>query len=160
MIVEERFRIAAPPQEVWDFFLDVPRSAQCMPGVDHVEPIDEHSYRGQVQVKVGPIKARFSMEVALDDVVPPKHARFTARGTDRSTSSLVSGQAILAIAPIEADRAEIGLTIDVAIRGPLGRFGQPVIRDTVRKMTEQFLDCAEQSLRGARISSDGGSARA
>jgi len=146
VIVEERFSVAAPPERVWEFFLDVPRAAACMPGVERVEAVDERTYRGQIQVRIGPMRANFTMDVTIEELRPPAAMRLSARGTDRGTSSLVEAKSSVGILPGEGDRSEVALAIDVAIRGPLGRFGQVVIRDTVRKMTEQFLACAERSI--------------
>lgn len=146
MIVEERFSVAASPEQVWQFFLDVPRAARCMPGVERVETIDERRYRGQLQVRIGPMKAGFAMEAILEELQPPETIRLVARGTDRGTSSLLDARATITIRPTAEGRSEVGLSTDLGIRGPLGRFGQVVIRDTVRRLTEQFLACAEQQL--------------
>jgi carbon monoxide dehydrogenase subunit G len=144
MIVEERFAIGAPPDDVWRFFLDVPRAATCMPGVERVEQIDERNYRGNIQVKIGPLKAGFTMDVAFDDLRPPEQIRVSARGADRGTSSTVDAKATIVIQPGDERRSDVTLTVDLALRGPLGRFGQVIIQDTVRKLTAQFVACAEQ----------------
>jgi carbon monoxide dehydrogenase subunit G len=146
VIVEERFRVAAPTERVWSFFLDVPRAAACMPGVEQVEPIDERSYRGKLQVRVGPLKASFAMEVTIAEIRPPELIRVSARGADRATSNLVDARAEVTIQPSVESGSDVTLSIDAAIRGPLGRFGQVIIRDTVRKLTEQFLACVEATI--------------
>jgi uncharacterized protein len=148
VIVEEWFAVRAPAERVWQFFLDVPRAATCMPGVEQVEPIDERSYRGRLQVRVGPLKASFAMEVTIEEIRPPEFIQISARGADRATSNLVEARATVRIQPSSTEGSDVDLTIDTAIRGPLGRFGQVVIRDTVRKLTEQFLICVERELLG------------
>jgi carbon monoxide dehydrogenase subunit G len=145
VIVEERFAIKAPAERVWQLFLDVPRAAACMPGVEQVEPIDERHYRGKLQVRVGPLKASFLMEVTIEEMRPSELIRMSARGADRATSNLVEARATVRVQPATKGSV-VELAIDTAIRGPLGRFGQVVIRDTVRKLTEQFLACVEREL--------------
>jgi carbon monoxide dehydrogenase subunit G len=145
LIVKERFAIKAPAERVWSFFLDVPRAAACMPGVEQVESIDERHYRGKLQVRVGPLKASFLMEVTIEDLRPPDLFQLSARGADRATSNLVEARVMVRVQP-KAEGSGVELTIDTAIRGPLGRFGQVVIRDTVRKLTEQFLACVEREI--------------
>ena len=148
MIIEERFTIAAPVADVWAFFLDVPRSSACMPGVDGVEPVDGRgqNYRGRIQVKVGPLRAGFAMEVELAEARPPEHLALVARGTDRGTSSMVQANVTVRLAPASERGTEVAYAMELAIRGALGRFGQTVIRDTARKMSEQFVACAERAL--------------
>jgi carbon monoxide dehydrogenase subunit G len=138
--------VVAPPERVWSFFLDVPRAAACMPGVEQVEAIDECHYRGKLQVRVGPLKASFGMEVTIEEFRSPNLIRVSARGADRATSNLVEARATITIQPSAEGGSDVALSIDAAIRGPLGRFGQVVIRDTVGKLTEQFLACVEASI--------------
>lgn len=146
MIIEERFSIQAPLQHVWDFFLDVPRSSACMPGVTDVEQVDERSYRGRVQVRLGPLKAGFTMMVDLEEVVERERIALAAKGSDRGTSSLVQARITANLTPEGPARTAVSYAMDVSVRGPLGRFGQTVMRDTARSMTEQFIECVERRL--------------
>jgi len=148
VIIDERFAIAAPIEDVWAFFLDVPRAAACMPGVADIAPADDQgrTYRGRIQVKVGPLKAGFAMDVELTDTQPPERLALVARGTDRGTSSMVQATVTLRLTSSGDDATDVAYQMDLAIRGPLGRFGQTVIRDTARKMSDQFVACAERAL--------------
>ncbi len=146
MIVEERFAVAAPPEQLWGFFLDVPRAAACMPGVERIESIDDRTYRGQIEVKVGPLKASFQMDVTIEELQSPETIRVSLRGADRRAGSFVDGRATIVIHPREVAHSAVTMVIDVGIRGPLGRFGQVIIRDTVRKLTEQFFACVERGM--------------
>ena len=148
MIIDERFTIAAPVTEVWAFFLDVPRSAACMPGVSGVEPAgdDARTYRGRIDVKVGPLKAGFAMEVELTVRQPTERLALVARGSDRGAGGMVQANVTVALTPTSETATDVAYRMDLSIRGPLGRFGQTVIRDTARKMSGQFVACAERSL--------------
>ena len=146
MIIGERFTVAAPREEVWAFFLDVPRSSACMPGVDGVEQVDERSYRGRIQVRVGPLKAGFAMTVTIDEAAPPDRLALTAKGNDRGTSSMVQAAVTAALAEAADGGTAVAYEMDLSIRGALGRFGQTVIQDTARKMSQQFVACLERSL--------------
>lgn len=145
MIIGERFTVAAPREEVWAFFLDVPRSSACMPGVDGVEQVADLHYQGRIQIKVGPLKAGFAMSVTIDETAPPARLVLTARGNDRGTGSMV--QATVTATLVEAGGGtDVAYEMDLSIRGALGRFGQTVIQDTAKKMSRQFVTCLERSL--------------
>ena len=148
MIIEERFAITAPIADVWAFVLDVPRSSACMPGVTDVVPAgdDGRAYRGRIQVKVGPFKAGFAMDVEIAATEPPARLALVARGTDRGTSSMVQANVTVHLSATAETTTDVAYQMDLAIRGPLGRFGQTIIRDTARKMSEQFVACAERAL--------------
>jgi carbon monoxide dehydrogenase subunit G len=145
VIIRERFAAPAPREQVWAYFLDVPRSSACMPGVEAVEQVGERAYRGRVQVKVGPLRAGFAMNVAIDETAPPERIVLSARGADRA-GSMVQATVTATLAEATAESTSVDYEMDLAIRGPLGRFGQTVIQDTARKMSQQFVACLERSL--------------
>ncbi len=145
MIIRERFAVPAPRDEVWAFFLDVPRSSACMPGVDGIEQVHERTYRGRVQVKVGPLRAGFAMTVAIEEADPPARLVLSVRGSDRG-GSMVQATVTATLAETPPGTTEVDYEMDLAIRGPLGRFGQTVIQDTARKMSQQFVACLGRSL--------------
>ena len=116
-----------------------------MPGVEGIEQVDERTYRGRVQVKVGPLRAGFAMTVAIDDPDPPARLVLSARGSDRG-GSMVQATVTATLAETPAGTTDVGYEMDLAIRGPLGRFGQTVIQDTARKMSQEFVACLERSM--------------
>ena len=59
----QEFEVRTSRQALWDFLLDVDRVAACMPGVEHVERVDDETYQARMNVKVGPIKA--ALEAAV-----------------------------------------------------------------------------------------------
>ena len=145
MIVRERFTVPARRDNVWALLLDVPRSSACMPGVRDVEPVDDRSYRGRIEVKVGPLRAGFAMTVVIAETAPPERIVLTARGQDRGGSAVQAGITATLAEPA-AGTTEVAYEMDLAVRGPLGRFGQTLVQDTARAMTRQFVACLERAL--------------
>ena len=43
--IRQQFSVNAAPTAVWDFLQDGEAVGKCMPGVQHVERMDDHSYR-------------------------------------------------------------------------------------------------------------------
>ncbi|GBD17235.1 hypothetical protein HRbin26_02154 [bacterium HR26] len=145
MIISQEFTLNAPRVRVWDFFLDVPRSSACMAGVEDVTQVDEKTYRGRIQVKIGPLRAGFSVTVELSEVQPPERLVLLVQGDDRATGSLVRAVVSALLQP-QGGRTLVSYQMDLSIRGALGRFGGTVIQDVARKMTAQFVECVERSL--------------
>lgn len=143
MIIEDTFEIAASAQEVWDLLIDIPAISACIPGAEQVEQEEENTFSGVLVVKVGPIKAKFEMNGALIDVDPPHQLTAKAQGKDKKTSTMVSTTFTATLTEIEPDRTEIHHKTDVAIRGRLGQFGQGVIRETAKELTQVFVSCLE-----------------
>lgn len=146
MIIEDRFTIGAPVEDTWHFLLDIPRVSQCIPGAQDIEQVDDETYKGALVVKVGPIGANFSGQVQLVDLDPPHSMKATARGKDRATSSMASIDFSAALAPLDGGETEVTFHVDVSIRGRLGQFGQGVMRETARQLTQVFAECVQARL--------------
>lgn len=146
MIIEDKFVISASQQDVWDFLLDIPKVSTCVPGAEKVEQVDDNTFAGTLTVKVGPIKANFSGQATLTDLTPPESLTATAQGKDKTTSSMVSATFTANLTEIEPGQTEVAFKIDVAIRGRLGQFGQAVIRETSKQITQIFVNCVQTKI--------------
>src|SRR5262249_59437621 len=62
--------IAVERERLWEFLMDVPRVARCVPGVETVEAVDADAYRGRLGVRIGPIRLSLDGTVALEERDP------------------------------------------------------------------------------------------
>ena len=60
MLIENKFEVAAPVDEVWKYITDVPRLAPCLPGAELTEVVGDGTYKGKVTTKMGPVSLRFA----------------------------------------------------------------------------------------------------
>ena len=60
MQIENEFEVAAPPERVFEFLLDVNRVVTCMPGAELSEVVDPDTFKGRVKIKVGPITVAYN----------------------------------------------------------------------------------------------------
>ena len=84
MRFENRERIPAPRERVWELLMDVPRAAGLMPGVGEVVAQDDGSYVATMTVKLGPVSLSLQGKVTLE--VQDKendHAAMRLEGADR-----------------------------------------------------------------------------
>ncbi|MFQ5857182.1 MAG: CoxG family protein [Anaerolineae bacterium] len=146
MIIEDRFVIPVPIQQVWDFFLDIPGVSKCIPGVEKVEQADGQTFTGSLGVRVGPIAANFEGKVVLAELEPLHRLVVRAEGKDRSTASMVSGTMTATLSETAPGQTEVAYQIDVAIRGRLGQFGQAVIVETAKQISRAFAACVQAQL--------------
>ena len=63
MRIENEFVVNAPIERVWNYVLDVERLAPCAPGAELTEVVDDRTWKGQLNVKVGPISMSFAATV-------------------------------------------------------------------------------------------------
>ena len=74
-------RIALPRQQVWEGLNDPEVLQQCIPGCQSLEKESEDRLKATVQIKVGPIGAKFAGAVTLSDLDPPN--AYTITGCPR-----------------------------------------------------------------------------
>src|SRR4030081_936872 len=60
MQIENQFDVAAPPDTVFGFLVDINRVVGCMPGAELSEVVDPTTFRGKVKIKVGPITVAYN----------------------------------------------------------------------------------------------------
>ena len=83
MQLENEFEVALPPAEAWEVLLDIERIAPCMPGAELTGIVDDHTDRGKVSVRPGPVAhaARRRASEALADA--PHRRRAPSYPADR-----------------------------------------------------------------------------
>ncbi|TMF90673.1 MAG: hypothetical protein E6I08_02495 [Chloroflexi bacterium] len=120
MQIENQFQVAAPPETVFAFLLDINRVVGCMPGAELSEVVDPTTFKGKVKSKVGPITV-------------PGSANATA-----TMSVLEDGAA-----------STVKLVTDFTVAGRVANFGRGVMEDVSRRLVGQMADCIKSNLEGA-----------
>src|ERR1700732_2189241 len=66
MVITTRFEIGAPIEAAWAYLLDVPKIAHCVPGASLTQVIDDKTYEGKVEVKLGPIGVSYKDQITIE----------------------------------------------------------------------------------------------
>src|ERR671936_143635 len=83
MKLENTVEVDAPLDRVWALVNDIPRVAPCMPGASLTGAVDEKTYDGTVEVKLGPLRMSYKGRVVVEQVDDANHsARLAASGRD------------------------------------------------------------------------------
>ncbi|MBI2304433.1 MAG: SRPBCC family protein [Chloroflexi bacterium] len=148
MLFEQKFVAPAPREKAWDFLMDVATLAQCLPGVEKVETIDDTNYTGIQKVKIGPFSFAFNWKVTLTEM---DHDRYTAslvaQGTDNRVASSVRARMSMSLVETSPQETEVRLTSDVSFMGKLGQLGSGLIRRKSEEMMNQFAANMGQRLK-------------
>lgn len=155
MKLQDSFDLTASRQLVWDYFLDVEKLAECIPGVQSVEQIDDTRYRGTLVVQLGPVKQKFVGEVTLIDLVEPDKMVGAFNAKDQAGGSNVSAKFTFNLAQTSPDKTTTHYECDLAIRGRIAAFGGGVIAETAKQITSAFASCLQQELNTAQAESAG-----
>jgi len=138
MTFTQECAIAVEPERLWDFLMEVPAVARCVPGVETIEAVDANAYKGSLRVQVGPIRLSLqgSMTVEEQDRASWR-ARMRAEANDRRVGGGIRARMSLTLAPGEGG-TRLRIETDLAVLGRIGEFGQPMIKKKADALLEEF----------------------
>ena len=140
-------RIAAPRSRVWEALNDPDILRQCIPGCQALDRESADRLRAIVEVKIGPIGARFNAVVTLADVVAPNSYTINAEGQGGTVGSAKSS--------IRVRLAENGgatllsYEVDAQVGGRLAQLGGPIIDATAKQLSNKFFKRFGEVIGGA-----------
>src|SRR5438067_12156009 len=149
MQIENQFQVAAPPETVFAFLLDINRVVGCMPGAELSEVVDPSTFQSQVQIKVGPITVAYNGTAKIvEKDEAARVAKLEASG--RETTGPGSANATATMSVLEDGAAStVKLVTDLTVAGRVANFGRGVMEDVSRRLVGQMADCIKSNLEGA-----------
>jgi len=125
-------------ERLWDFMMEVPRVASCVPGVEAVETVDSGAYRGSLKVQVGPIRLALEGTITVEERDRNAwRARMRAEANDRRLGGGIRARLGLTLVPCESG-TRLRIDTDLAILGKIGELGQPVIKKKADAILAEF----------------------
>jgi carbon monoxide dehydrogenase subunit G len=139
MIIEQQLVIRAPAARVWQFTMDLPSIAECVPGFQAIERLDDDTYVGSVKAQVGPVSVRLSGKVWVaernhDELL----AKMNVEAADKRIRGAVTAKMLMRLESGGDGTTAMAVHTDAAILGKLGEFGQAVVRRKTSQVMEQF----------------------
>ncbi len=160
MQLENSFVVAAPPDRVWRLLLDVERVASCLPGAELLGSVDDHTWKGKVEVKIGPVSLSFSGTLVREEVAEEqRRVVLRAKGTETRGKGTAS-----ALVTSRVDSANGGTRVailtDLKISGAAAQYGRGLIADISERFTGEFAKCLARKLAGSDAAGEGAAAEA
>lgn len=140
MKIEKTFSIMAPQQEVWDFVRDPQKMAPCIPGCTDITPVDDLNYRARIGIKVGPISAKFNLEVEIIEETPPTEIISKTRGEEGTRASTVSADNVVRLTPNDDGSTEVYCESESSVVGRLGKYGAGMMTKKADAIWEKLAE--------------------
>ena len=147
MLMEGKFTLKAPIQEVWDFLLKPETLASCIPGLEEMELIDERTYNSVVKQKVGPISVKLKFTTTLTEVDPPTHLKAVGRGADISKAGTFTQETTVNLKEVSGGEVEVSYSSNVSIVGRLATFGDRIMRAKAKDIGDEFTRALQDKLK-------------
>ncbi|MCJ2081350.1 xanthine dehydrogenase family Fe-S subunit [Methylobacterium sp. J-090] len=148
---DQAFTVAHPPDTVFAVFGDVEAVAACLPGAVLTGRPSPEVVEGALQVRIGPIAARFRGRARMFRDEAARSGRILGAGSDAGGRSATQGEIRYRVGPGEAPgTARIDLAVGYTLKGPLAQFGRPgLVRDLAGRLGAAFAANLEARLSGA-----------
>ena len=139
--------VDAQADELFAFVSDPEQVVKCLPGAS-VEGRDGGDWRGAMNMKVGPIKARYRGTLRFLELDPDaRRAVMRVRADEASGQGQAEARIVSAIE--EGDGAAcIRMETDLQIRGKVAQFGRGAMEQVAGRMLERFAANVEKAIAG------------
>ena len=154
-LVEREFVIGYPVDALWALFEDVPRVAECLPGV-HVESAGTDRFSGRAEIRFGPIAASFHGEGTRETDARRRTGVIAGRGSDRRGHASLDAELRYAMSDEDTPGSEPRTRVDLAIRfriqGGLAQFNRgDLVESFADVMLAEFVGNCERRLAGEEV---------
>jgi hypothetical protein len=130
-------RIPASKQHVWEALNDPAVLRQCIPGCQTLDKESDDRLVATVEIKIGPIGARFKGNVQLGDLDPPNGYTLTGEGNGGIAGN-AKGAAKVALSD-DVGGTLLAYTVDAQVGGRLAQLGGPIIDATAKQLAGRFF---------------------
>jgi uncharacterized protein len=130
-------RIVAPRQVVWEALNDPDVLRECIPGCQDLEKTSDNEMAATVKIKIGPVSAKFSGEVTLENINAPESYTISGEGKG-GIAGFAKGGADVRLAD-EGDETLLTYDVKAQVGGKLAQLGSRLIDSTSKKLAGQFF---------------------
>jgi carbon monoxide dehydrogenase subunit G len=133
--------IAAARPRVWAALNDPEVLARCIEGVETLTRVAGEAgerFEGKMNAKVGPIRASFTGQVTLTEVMAPESYVLVGEGKG-GVAGFAKGNAAVSLAEIGPNETRLTYAVKSSVGGKLAQLGARLIEGTAKGYAESFF---------------------
>jgi uncharacterized protein len=147
VLIEDRFTVRAPADQLWAVLLDVERIAPCLPGAELTETVDDRTWKGIVHVRFGPVQLAFRGTVVMEERDDEVHrATLKAKGTENRGKGAATASVESWLEPDEGGATAVHLRSQITLTGPAAQLSRGLLPEVSRLLTGEFASCLRAML--------------
>lgn len=126
---------------VWKSLRDVEVLSASIPGCESFERLnaDTESYCSVIATRVGPMKARFTGKMTIEDADPPHSYKLVGSGSAGSAGA-AKGEVLIKLRPLAAEKTMLDFDASVAMSGRMAQIGGKMIHGTAEMFANEFFN--------------------
>ena len=148
MLIENEFRVTAPLEHTWAYLLDVEKVAPCAPGAELTDMVDDRTWKGKINMKLGPIALSFAGTVTMAERDDASHrVVLKAQGQEVKGKGAASAAVTSWLEPGPGDgETTVKMQADITLTGTVAQLSRGLLPDVSARLTNQFAECLRSSL--------------
>ena len=135
--LEKKYILDISQQNVWEAILDPETLAEILPNCKSLDPIGDHKFDANIEIKIGPIKGQFKSKLSLFDLDPPNGYKFDVNGDGSKGQMRGAGEILLTT---QDGRTEFIFIATGSVSGIIARVGQRLIEATGNRLMDQGFE--------------------
>jgi uncharacterized protein len=137
--IEKTFQVQEPLETVWKFLSDPKKVANCVPGAQITEAVDDRTYKGVIKVQVGPSVTDYKGQVHIERLDDENHEiEIVGKGQDVRGKGSASMKMTGKVRSFPDGSTEVASVSEVNVVGLLAQLGARMINEVSNKMFEEF----------------------
>ncbi|GEM_PF-368658 len=138
--INKKFELDEPIEKVWIYLADPTKIVTCVPGASLTEKIDDRNFKGQVAMKLGPVKVKFNGEVEIVTLDKDNwKMNLKGKGLDSKGKGSADMKMNGLLNPTD-NGTVVDFTMTLTIVGKLAQFGSRLINEVTDHVLNQFVD--------------------
>jgi uncharacterized protein len=130
--------ISAPRSQVWQALNDPVILARCIEGCESLERIKDQHLTGRVTTKIGPVKASFSGDVTITNIVPDVSYTISGEGKGGVAGFAKGGADVQLEDQNDGKSTRLTYTARASVGGKLAQLGSRLIEATAKAQAPEL----------------------
>ena len=148
MKVQGSYEFDAPLETVWNALFDAEILARTLPGCEKLER-EGNQFRGDINVKMGPVQGKFQGKVDITDVV--EHQGYTMIVDGRGPAGFGKATAAMRVTA-QGSGTRLDYDSDVQVGGKIASVGQRLIDASSKAIVKQSLESLHAQIKALAAS--------
>jgi carbon monoxide dehydrogenase subunit G len=137
--IEKTFQVQEPLETVWKFIRDPRKVANCLPGAQITETLDDRTFKGVIKVQVGPSVTDYKGQVHIERLDDQQHEiELAGKGQDIRGKGSASMKMTGKVQSLPDGSTEVASIAEVNVVGLLAQMGARMIQEVSNKMFAEF----------------------
>lgn len=146
MEFETSFDVNVNRLRAWDILLDPESLFSCIEGCERIENLGGDKYLATVSVGVSFLKAKFIVDAAIVEKMPPAHAKIVISGKDNALGSTVEASMFIDLDEIGPNQTRVKWRAEINLTGRMASLGNRVVGSVANKKIAAFVECVKKKL--------------